>query len=52
MKFLWTGDLRINTVHVHDVSRAVWHASNWYVSNDSQTEPVIFNLADQNDTGK
>ncbi|KAF9310301.1 hypothetical protein BG000_008408 [Podila horticola] len=50
MKFLWTGDLRINTVHVHDVSRAVWHACSWYVSNDSQTEPVIFNLADQNDT--
>ncbi|KAF9963850.1 hypothetical protein BGZ65_009614 [Modicella reniformis] len=52
MEFLWTPDLKINTVHVQDVVRAVWHAANWYVSSDNpnQGSPVIFNLADQNDT--
>lgn len=50
MEFLWTKDLRINTVHVSDVTRAVWHAANWYVSSDKQGSSVIFNLADENDT--
>ncbi|KAF9581385.1 hypothetical protein BGW38_001616, partial [Lunasporangiospora selenospora] len=50
MEFLWTKDLRVNTVHVHDVARAIWHASNWYISNDKQGTSVIFNLADNNDT--
>ncbi|KAI8599487.1 hypothetical protein EDD21DRAFT_355410 [Dissophora ornata] len=50
MEFLWSKDLRFNTVHVDDVSRAVWHSANWYISNDKQGTPVIFNLADENDT--
>ncbi|KAI1315529.1 hypothetical protein EDD11_000675 [Mortierella claussenii] len=49
MEFLWTKELRINTVHVDDVTRAVWHTANWYVSN-GQTGSVIFNLVDDNDT--
>ncbi|KAG0008145.1 hypothetical protein BGZ80_003808, partial [Entomortierella chlamydospora] len=49
MEFLWTKDLRINTVHVNDVAKAIWHTSNWYISND-KSGPVIFNLADDNDT--
>ncbi|KAI1316791.1 hypothetical protein EDD11_009457 [Mortierella claussenii] len=54
MEFLWSGDLRINTVHVQDVVRAVWHTANWYVSSDNlqQGSPVIFNLADENDTNQ
>ncbi|KAF9996039.1 hypothetical protein BGZ79_010237 [Entomortierella chlamydospora] len=54
MEFLWTEDLRINTVHVHDVVRAVWHTANWYVSSDNpqQGSPVTFNLADENDTNQ
>jgi len=44
MKFLWTGDLRINTVHVKDVVRALWHLS----SNGELGK--IYNLADKNDT--
>lgn len=54
MDFLWGGDLRINTVHVNDVVRAVWHSANWYVSSDNTSPgaPVIFNLADGNDTSK
>ncbi|KAF9436926.1 hypothetical protein BGZ76_002550, partial [Entomortierella beljakovae] len=52
MEFLWTGDLKINTVHVQDVVRSVWHTANWYVSSDNpeQGSPVIFNIADENDT--
>lgn len=44
MEFLWTADLRLNTVHVNDVCRAIWHAC-------VQT-PVheIYNLSDKNDT--
>ncbi|KAF9423767.1 hypothetical protein BGZ76_003614 [Entomortierella beljakovae] len=49
MEFLWTKDLRINTVHIDDVVDAIWHTSNWYVSNDKHG-PVVFNLADDNDT--
>ncbi|KAG0208031.1 hypothetical protein BGX33_006500 [Mortierella sp. NVP41] len=52
MEFLWTGDLKLNTVHVKDVVSAVWHSANWYVSSDNKPPgtPVTFNLADQNDT--
>ncbi|KAG0356481.1 hypothetical protein BC939DRAFT_183218 [Gamsiella multidivaricata] len=54
MEFLWTEDLRLNTVHVEDVIRAVWHTANWYVSSDNPNHgaPVIFNLADENDTNQ
>lgn len=44
MKFLWTGDLRVNTVHVLDVCRAMWHAANTLPAGS------LFNLADKNDT--
>jgi len=44
MKFMWTGDLRFNTVHVRDVVAAMWHCA--------QNVPVgaLYNLADKNDT--
>ena len=29
MKWLWTEDLRINTVYVEDVARALWRAAEW-----------------------
>ncbi|KAG0239229.1 hypothetical protein BGW41_007845 [Actinomortierella wolfii] len=51
MKFLWTGELRINTVHAEDVARAIYHTANWYISS-GQTGAVIFNLADENDTNQ
>jgi len=44
MKFLWTADLRINTVHVHDVVRALWYLTTNGASGD------IYNLADKNST--
>ncbi|KAG0242753.1 hypothetical protein B0O80DRAFT_437388 [Mortierella sp. GBAus27b] len=51
MEFLWTEKLSINTVHVDDVSRAIWHTANWYVSNNSKGS-LIFNLADSNATNQ
>ncbi|KAI9142916.1 hypothetical protein BKA69DRAFT_1109265 [Paraphysoderma sedebokerense] len=48
MKFLWTKDLRINTVHVTDVSAALWHLCQYY--KDKKANGEIFNLADKQDT--
>jgi len=44
MKFLWSGDLRLNTVHVRDVCSALW-----VISQKAQVGSV-WNLADKNDT--
>lgn len=33
LKWLWTEDLRINTVHVEDVVRAFWLAAEWRTTN-------------------
>ncbi|CAK7214896.1 hypothetical protein SBRCBS47491_002306 [Sporothrix bragantina] len=30
MKWLWTKDLRTNTVHIDDVTRALWEITHWY----------------------
>eukprot|EP00696_Hemimastix_kukwesjijk_P006127 gnl/Hemi2/17745_TR5852_c0_g3_i1.p1 gnl/Hemi2/17745_TR5852_c0_g3~~gnl/Hemi2/17745_TR5852_c0_g3_i1.p1 ORF type:complete len:176 (-),score=44.12 gnl/Hemi2/17745_TR5852_c0_g3_i1:247-738(-) len=44
MKFLWSGSLKINTVHVHDVVRALWKLAL------SGRLGEIYNLADKQDT--
>jgi len=44
MKFLWDEKLKINTVHVRDVSRGLWH-----IAQKGQLG-AIYNLADKNDT--
>jgi len=44
MKFLWDEKLKINTVHVRDVAKALWH-----VSQKGQLG-AIYNLVDKNDT--
>ncbi len=51
MKLLWSGDLRINTVHVSDVVRAIWHVC---TSQDAavQRRGATFNLADKSDTSQ
>jgi len=44
MEFLWTKELRLNTVHVRDVSAALWHLSvNGEVGG-------VYNLVDSNQT--
>lgn len=44
MKLLWSSDLKLNTVHVHDVVRALWHLTT------HGEKGAVFNLADKNDT--
>jgi len=44
MKFLWSGDLRMSTVHVRDCCEALW-----IISQKGQTG-AVYNLADKNDT--
>ncbi|KAI8644860.1 hypothetical protein BD408DRAFT_474713 [Parasitella parasitica] len=52
MKLLWSKDLKLNTVHVNDVSRACWHLAQWYTDNSigSSGQVPIFNLADKQGT--
>jgi nucleoside-diphosphate-sugar epimerase len=45
MKFLWDKGMKLNTVHVLDVCRAMWH-----VSQAAVAPGAIFNLADKGDT--
>ncbi|KAI7863577.1 hypothetical protein BDF14DRAFT_1345331 [Spinellus fusiger] len=48
MKLLWSKDVKLNTVHVHDVVRACWHVATWYTPSSA---PVpVFNLADKENT--
>lgn len=46
MEFLWDEKLRINTVHVRDVVRALWHLTSNGASGD------VFNLADDGDSNQ
>lgn len=44
MKFLWSADLRLNTVHVTDVVKAIWHCAL------NVNAPAVYNLSDTADT--
>lgn len=44
MKFLWSGDLRLNTVHVDDVCAGLWHLS------QNANVHTVWNLCDKSDT--
>jgi nucleoside-diphosphate-sugar epimerase len=46
MEFLWDKDLRINTVHVRDVAKALWFLTTNGNSGD------VFNLADEGDSNQ
>ncbi|KAK3989151.1 hypothetical protein QBC44DRAFT_89070 [Cladorrhinum sp. PSN332] len=53
MKWLWTKGLRQNTVHIDDVSRALWAVAGWYTGgkanwDDSTMSKVpTFNIVDK-----
>ncbi|KAH8882115.1 NAD(P)-binding protein [Thozetella sp. PMI_491] len=53
MKWLWTKELRTNTVHIHDVTRALWAAATWYTAGkanwDGKTMGKVptFNIVDK-----
>lgn len=59
MKWLWTKDLRTNTVHIDDVTRALWEATHWYAKRGGREEwdpkamgttVPIFNVVDKGAT--
>lgn len=45
MKLLWGPDLHMNTVHVRDVARAIWH-----VVNRPETVGQTYNVVDEGDS--
>ncbi|KAI1769740.1 hypothetical protein F4818DRAFT_314399 [Hypoxylon cercidicola] len=53
MKWLWTKDLRTNTAHIDDVTRALWAVAAWYHTGKANWDeksmgPVpIFNVVDK-----
>ena len=46
MSLLWDAGLKLNTVHVEDVVRAMWHV----VAHEGVGAGTIWNLCDKNDT--
>lgn len=55
MKLLWTKDLKLNTVHVRDVAKAIWWVSALISEKGGRPAPrtglEVYNLADKNATG-
>jgi len=53
MKWLWTKGLRQNTVHIDDVSRALWAVAGWYTAgkdkwdNGTMGKVPTFNIVDK-----
>jgi nucleoside-diphosphate-sugar epimerase len=55
MKWLWSGDLRVNTLHVEDAARAAWTAADWRATHDNlpsgpSSSRIIFNVVDHGNT--
>ncbi|CZR50829.1 probable epimerase/dehydratase family protein [Phialocephala subalpina] len=59
LKWLWTKDLRVNTVHITDVARGLWAIADWYAVQkqpnwDAKTmgKIPIFNMVDKGQTSQ
>ncbi|KAF7544207.1 hypothetical protein G7Z17_g10124 [Cylindrodendrum hubeiense] len=58
MKWLWTKDLRTNTAHIDDVTRALWGTAVWYDAgkagwdDGSMGKNPIFNVVDKGATSQ
>ncbi|KPM39939.1 hypothetical protein AK830_g6620 [Neonectria ditissima] len=58
LKWLWTKDLRTNTAHIDDVTRALWGVATWYDAGkagwdeSSMGKTVIFNVVDKGMTSQ
>jgi nucleoside-diphosphate-sugar epimerase len=59
MKWLWTKDLRVNTVHISDVTRGLWAIVDWYAVHkkagwDEKTMGPVptFNMVDNGATSQ
>lgn len=52
MRFLWSDNLRTNTVHIEDAVRALWHGADWYVKEAGRPKPAVFNIVDHGNTSQ
>ena len=60
LKWLWSSDLRTNTLHVEDCATAMWDAASWRAANDKLPAPhtspnpnhLIFNVVDRGATSQ
>ncbi|KAI1065055.1 hypothetical protein NW752_010062 [Fusarium irregulare] len=58
MKWLWTKDLRTNTAHIDDVTRALWDIAAWYDAGKSKWDEAsmgkipILNIVDEGATSQ
>lgn len=58
MKWLWTKDLRTNTAHIDDVTRALWDIAAWYDAGKAKWDEAsmgkvpIFNIVDEGATSQ
>ena len=56
MKWLWSSDLRTNTLHVEDSARAMWAAAEWRSNNDripnAPNDKIVFNVVDKGATSQ
>ncbi|EAA34683.1 hypothetical protein GE21DRAFT_138 [Neurospora crassa] len=56
MKWLWTKNLCTNTVHIHDVTRALWQVAEWYAAGKAKWDAAkmgptpTFNVVDKGRT--
>ncbi|KAK3713239.1 hypothetical protein LTR37_008672 [Vermiconidia calcicola] len=56
LKWLWSSELRTNTLHVEDTARAMWDAAEWRAKNDripnAPNAPIVFNVVDKGATSQ
>jgi nucleoside-diphosphate-sugar epimerase len=58
MKWLWTKDLRTNTVHIHDAARALWAIASWNAAGKDKWDAKAmgnvptFNIVDKGTTSQ
>jgi len=56
LKWLWSSELRTNTLHIEDAARALWMAAEWRAANDripsASNERVVFNVVDKGATSQ
>lgn len=54
LAWLYSKEMKVNTVHVKDATRAMWTAADWRASKgqipENDTTPTLFNIVDHNDT--
>lgn len=59
MKYLWSSDMKVNTLHVEDAASAAWLAAEWRATHDSipnvsgaDSKTITFNVVDKGNTSQ